>query len=147
MKKKITVVLSAIMILASMAGGYVFAAGNTTDAKFDFSLGPTSSKADYDTTARRAKKKDHKVYVKVTSVSSKAASVAWVQGSTKSAPTTYKNCASGKNYNLSKKGVQYMKNNVIGNNCAYARIAIKGRAGTGANRIKGVWSPDNTSNI
>lgn len=57
------------------------------------------------------------------------------------------NCADNKNYNLSQKGVQYMKNNVIGNDCYYARIAIKGRIGTGDNRLKGVWSPDNSSGI
>lgn len=147
MKKKISIYLATIMILVVFASGYVFAAGNTTDSSLDLSLSPTTSKADYDHTSKRHKEKDVKVYVKITSVSSSAESVAWVQGSTKSAPTTFKNCADGKNYNLSKKGVQYMTNNVIGNNCYYARIAIKGRAGTGKNHIKGVWSPDNTKGI
>ncbi len=135
------------MMLATVVGGEVFAAGNTSDTAFDFSLRPTSSEPDYDTTSKRAKYQDNKVYVKVTSHSSNAESVAWVQGSTKSAPTTFKNCAANKNYNLSKNGVQYMANNVIGNDCYYARIAIKGRAGYGENRIKGVWSPDNSSGI
>lgn len=147
MKKKLTMLLAVAMIIGSMASSYVFAAGNTSDSAFDFTLDPSKAEADYDTTAKRSKERDNKVYVKVTSHQSNAESVAWIQGSKKSAPTTFINCAANKNYNLSKKGVQYMTNNVIGNNCSYARIAVKGRAGTGDNRIKGVWSPDNTSNI
>lgn len=147
MKQKLAIMLSIIMLVIGVAGNYAFASGNTTDTAFDFTLNPTSSEADYDTTAKRHKEKDNKVYVKVTSIDSNAISVAWIQGSKRSAPTTFMNCANNKNYNLSQKGVQYMSNNVIGNDCYYARIAIKGRAGTGDNRIKGVWSPDNSSNI
>ena len=147
MKKKLAMILSTAMLFVSLVGGQAFAAGNITDTAFDFTLSPTSTKADYDTTSKRHKKQDNKVYVKVTSVASSATSVAWIQGSKQSAPTTFMNCADNKNYNLSQKGVQSMKNNVIGNDCYYARIAIKGRIGTGDNRLKGVWSPDNSSGI
>lgn len=147
MRKKVTIFLATVMLMATMIGGEVFAGGNIADTNFDFTLSPTSSTASYDVTSKRAKYQDNKVYMRVTSVSSGAESVAWVQGSTKSAPTTFKNCAANKNYNLSKKGTYYLTNNVIGNNCSYARVAIKGRAGTGNNRIKGVWSPDNSSGI